>query len=222
MLATLPLSPCLEPRHAAMLDTVATHLLVTHATRRSRLPEAVPSSDLRIVRSTPTADPAARRMDPAAYTHAVKAHSDALLRFVAKHLRDRDEAKDIVQESFLRLWTRLDAVTVTGARSYLFSTAHRLIVDRTRRRKYLDRYEDRHEAVLTVQQPKAGLRGALDAALARLSERQRALVLLRDRDGHSYADIATLTGLDVDRVKVYLFRARQAMRSQLGGLEQWV
>lgn len=166
--------------------------------------------------------PAEAVLDAAAYERLVAAHWTPLLRYVAKHLRDHDEAKDIVQESFLRLWTRLDRVSETGARSYLFSTAHNLVVDRARRRKHVARYEDRHEDILTVQQPKAGLQGALESALDRLSERQRALVLLRDRDGHSYDDIAARTGLDVDRVKVYLFRARRAMRDRLGPLALWV
>ena len=176
---------------------------------------------MRIVAAVPER-PATPALDQAAYERLVAAHWAPLLRYVAKHLRDRDEAKDIVQESYLRLWTRLDRVAEAGARSYLFSTAHHLIVDRTRRRKYVDRFEDRHEAVLTVRQPRAGLQAGLDGALAPLSERQRTLVLLRDRDGHSYEEIATLTGLDVDRVKVYLFRARTAVRARLGALERWL
>jgi RNA polymerase sigma factor (sigma-70 family) len=161
-------------------------------------------------------------MDVEAYSRSVKDHSDGLFRYVVKHLRDRDEAKDIVQECFLRLWMRLDQVAVTGARSYLFTTAHHLVVDRTRRRKRVDRYDAGHEHVHTTQQPKAGLGDAIDRALAHLTPLQRSLILLRDREGHSYQDVATITGLDMTQVKVYLFRARKAMQAQLGSLEQWV
>jgi len=161
-------------------------------------------------------------MDIQAYNRVVDDHSDALYRYVVKHLRDRDEAKDIVQESFLRLWMRLDQVTVTGARSYLFTMAHNLVVDRTRRRKHVTRYEPVHDQVLTAQQPKAGLGDAIDRALAQLTPLQRSLILLRDLEGHSYNQIVSITGLDMTQVKVYLFRARKAMQAQLGTLEQWV
>jgi RNA polymerase sigma-70 factor (ECF subfamily) len=161
-------------------------------------------------------------MDIDAYNQVVTDHADALYRFVVKHLGDRDEAKDLVQESFLRLWMRLDKVAVSGARSYLFTTAHHLVVDRTRRRKRTDRYGAGHEQLLTTQQPKAGLAEAIDRALARLTPLQRSLIVLRDREGHSYQDVATITGLEMTQVKVYLFRARKAMQAQLGSLEQWV
>lgn len=157
-------------------------------------------------------------MDADGYNQAVATHSDALYRYVVKRLRDRDEAKDIVQESFLRLWMRLDRVAASGARSYLFATAHNLIVDRYRRRKDLTRYETWHDDAMTTHQPEAGLKERIDGALAKLSPLQRSLILLRDREGHTYNDIASITGLDMVNVKVYLFRARKAMQSHLGDL----
>lgn len=155
-------------------------------------------------------------MDVDAYDRCVDDHADALYRFAVKHQGDRDEAKDIVQESFLRLWQRLDQVDPARARAYLFSTAHHLIVDRSRRRKHVARFEDRHANVLTTQQPKIGVKDIIDEALATLTPIQRSLVLLRDRDGHTYQDIAAITGLDMTRVKVYLFRARRAMQAYIG------
>jgi RNA polymerase sigma-70 factor (ECF subfamily) len=152
------------------------------------------------------------------YNRCVEEHSDALHRFVLKQLRDRDEAKDIVQESFLRLWMKLDQVQFTKARSYLFTTARNLIVDRSRRRKYVARYHGRHEDMLVTHQPKAGVKEVVDRALATLTPVQRSLVVLRDMEGHSYEDIVTLTGLEMTKVKVYLFRARKAMREYIGDL----
>lgn len=157
-------------------------------------------------------------MDTNDYNQVVATYSDALYRYVVKHVRDRDEAKDIVQESFLRLWMRLDRVAASGARSYLFTTAHNLIVDRSRRRKNLTRYDAWHEDVQTTQQPKAGLKDVIDAALVKLTPIQRRLILLRDLEGHTYEAITEITGLDMTKVKVYLFRARKAMQSHLGEL----
>lgn len=155
-------------------------------------------------------------MDITAYNRCVDQHSDVVFRFAQKHLRDRDNAKDIVQESFLRLWLKLGSVEEDKSRSYLFTTAHNLIVDRTRRRKYVTRYEDDHADILITHQPGAGVKDVLDRALDTLTPTQRTLVLLRDLEGHSYQDIASITGLDLTKVKVYLFRARKAMRARIG------
>lgn len=203
----------------------APHLRVTHSGVRTGGAERTKPSCMAVVTATSAeghgpSTPAV--MDIQAYNRAVDDHSDALYRYVVKQLRDRDEAKDIVQECFLRLWMRLDQVTVTGARSYLFTMAHNLVVDRTRRRKHVARYEPVHDQVLTAQQPKAGLGDAIDRALAQLTPLQRTLILLRDLEGHSYNQIVSITGLDMTQVKVYLFRARKAMQAQLGTLEQWV
>ena len=155
-------------------------------------------------------------MDLTAYNRCVDAHSDALFRFALKHLRDRDNAKDIVQDSFLRLWLKLDTVDENKCRSYLFTTAHNLIVDRSRRRKYVTRYANGHENILVTYQPKPCLKYELDRLLNTLPPIQRSLVLLRDLEGFAYQEIADMTGLDMTQVKVYLFRARKALQGLIG------
>ena len=45
-------------------------------------------------------------MTVAEYNTAVDAHADGIYRFALKHLRDTDRAKDVVQESFARLWMK--------------------------------------------------------------------------------------------------------------------
>ena len=155
-------------------------------------------------------------MDLDAYNRCVDTHSDALFRFALKHLCDRDNAKDIVQDSFLRLWLKLDTVDENKCRGYLFTTAHNLIVDRSRRRKYVTPYADGHENILVTHQPKHGLKDELDRLLDTLPPVQRSLVLLRDLEGYAYQEIADMTGLDMTKVKVYLFRARKALQERIG------
>ncbi|MCC6838553.1 MAG: RNA polymerase sigma factor [Flavobacteriales bacterium] len=183
----------------------------------------VPAAPVDVVEPAPTV--CGQRdagMDVAAYNRVVDACSDMLYRHLLRDLRDRDAAKDLVQESFLRLWMKLDRVPESAARSYLFTTAHNLVVDRVRRSKRSARFEDRHEQMLTTLQPKAGLKELIDAAQAKLSPLHRTLFQLRDQEGYSYQEIAANTGMDITRVKVYLFRARKAMQGHLGPLEQLV
>ena len=62
-------------------------------------------------------------------------------------------------------------------------------------------------------------RAGLERALARLSETQRSLVLLKDYEGYSYEEIGTITGLNESQVKVYLHRARLQLKNYLVSIE---
>lgn len=153
------------------------------------------------------------------YNTAVDQHADGIFRFAVKHLRDTDTAKDVVQESFARLWQRLDDVDGGKAKSYLFTTAHHLLVDTTRRETRSTRMEERHEDLRWGTQSQPDLKEVLDTALATLPEVQRSVVLLRDLEGYSYEEIAELTQLNPTQVKVYIYRGRTALKEYIGSLE---
>ncbi|MBZ0242400.1 MAG: RNA polymerase sigma factor, partial [Bacteroidales bacterium] len=63
------------------------------------------------------------------------------------------------------------------------------------------------------------LKEILDEALKTLSEIQRSVVLLRDYEGYSYAEIGEITGLKEAQVKVYIFRARVHLKKYLQSIE---
>lgn len=154
-------------------------------------------------------------MDSNDYNQTVDLHSDALFRFILRQVRDRDEAKDLVQDAFLRLWMNVDRVDASKARSYLFTTARNLVVDRVRRRKFVVRHESWHDDIRACVQPQAGVQEVLDKAIGTLPVNQRRLLQLRTIEGHSYKELATRTGMDMTRVKVYLCRARKAMQTYI-------
>ncbi|MGB6047017.1 MAG: RNA polymerase sigma factor [Flavobacteriales bacterium] len=153
------------------------------------------------------------------YNSAVDQHADGIYRFAVKHLRDTDRAKDVVQESFARLWQKVDDVEGTKAKSYLFTTAHHLLVDEARKDVRKTRMEDRHADLRWTGQSQPDLKEVLDAALATLPEIQRSVVLLRDLEGYSYEEIAELTQLNTSQVKVYIYRGRTSLKHYIGSLE---
>jgi RNA polymerase sigma-70 factor (ECF subfamily) len=63
------------------------------------------------------------------------------------------------------------------------------------------------------------LKQTIDNALAKLSEIQRNVLLLRDYEGYNYEQIGEITGLSESQVKVYIYRARIAMKDYLVSLE---
>ena len=158
-------------------------------------------------------------MTLADYNHAVDAHADGIYRFAVKHLRDQDLAKDVVQESFARLWTKIDQVEATKAKSYLFTTAHHVMVDEVRKGSRSTRMEEHHDNLRSVNQDTPDLKEVLDAALATLPAIQRSVVLLRDLEGYTYEEIAELTDLNLPQVKVYIYRGRTALKDYIGQLD---
>ena len=158
-------------------------------------------------------------MTLAEYNAAVDTHADGIYRFAWKHLRDRDGAKDIVQESFARLWVKVEDVDAAKVKSYLFTTAHHLIVDDVRKSARSTTLEDHHEPLRWTAQSPPDLQKVLEEGLARLPEVQRSVVLLRDLEGYSYEEVAELTGLNLTQVKVYIYRGRTALKEYIGKME---
>lgn len=154
------------------------------------------------------------------YNTCVDLHSDGVYRFAVKHLRDTDTAKDVVQESFARMWQKVEDIEATKAKSYLFTTAHHLIVDTVKRGQRNPRIEEHHEDLqFTSEGGQPDLKRIIDAGLATLPEVQRSVILLRDLEGYSYEEIAELTGLNLTQVKVYIYRGRTALKEYIGKLE---
>jgi len=158
-------------------------------------------------------------MTIADYNAAVDAHSDGIYRFAVKHLRDTDTAKDVVQESFARLWMKVDQVDAAKVKSYLFTTAHHAIVDEVRKGVRSTRLEDSHDRMQYTEQDQPDLKEVLDAGLATLPAIQRSVVLLRDLEGYSYEEIAELVNINLAQVKVYIYRGRTALKEYIGHLE---
>lgn len=158
-------------------------------------------------------------MEIAEYNQAVDRYADGIFRFAVKHLRDTEQAKDVVQESFARLWQRVEEVDGAKARSYLFTTAHHLMVDTVRVAAKSTPIETRHERLAGSSLPQPDLKEVIDAALAELPPIQRSVVLLRDLEGYSYEEIAETTGLNLPQVKVYIYRGRTALKNFIGSLE---
>ena len=72
------------------------------------------------------------------YNKCVDVYSDGVYRFVLHNIRDEDKAKDIVQDSFIKMWEKASDINFLKARSYLFTTAYHKMIDTIRREKKND------------------------------------------------------------------------------------
>ena len=170
--------------------------------------------------------------DESAFRTLIERHQDAVVGTVAKMLGSPNDAEDIAQQVFLRVWQhakqyRPDAKFTT----YLFTITRNLVFNETRRRSRKkeiplvtgDASGSHHEpGDAPHRQPdatllEAELRKAVDKAIASLPETQRLAVILRRYDELSYEEIAEVLDLSVSAVKSQLFRARNSLREALSG-----
>jgi RNA polymerase sigma-70 factor (ECF subfamily) len=152
------------------------------------------------------------------YNEAVDQYSDNIFRFALKHLRNEMTANDIVQETFTKVWIKKDEINYEKVKSYLFTTAYHCIVDWAKKEK---RSGDMEKAgdVQGYNSESVDLKEILESALDRLPEIQKTVVLLRDYEGYNYAEIAEISGLSEAQVKVYIFRARKALKTYIKRLD---
>lgn len=153
------------------------------------------------------------------YNISVDQFSDNIFRFALKHLRNEMSAKDIVQETFTKVWIKHNDISFEKVKSYLFTTAYHLIVDWVKKEKRNGDFETISSEENSVSQDHFDLKTIIDEALLKLPEIQKTVVLLRDYEGYNYTEIAEITALSESQVKVYIFRARKTLQSYLKDLE---
>jgi RNA polymerase sigma-70 factor (ECF subfamily) len=153
------------------------------------------------------------------YNECVREFADRLFRFALKNVGDSDLAQDFVQDAFERLWLRVDTVDYQRVKSYLFRTIVNLQIDRSRRQKL----QNQHLSGLSdaIEQPRVAhdVQKLIDEGVEKLSEIQRMVLTLRDYEGYTYQEIAEMTNISVDQVKVYIFRARGFLKQYIGKME---
>jgi RNA polymerase sigma-70 factor, ECF subfamily len=152
------------------------------------------------------------------FSQWTNAYQDQVWSLARYLLADREEAEDVTQEAFLRLWQQREAMVETRVRPWLLRVVRNLCLDRLRRsgRECPAREADAPLAPGPLEGlQRARLGGVLQAAVAGLAEPFRSLIVLRDIQQLSYAEVAGVTGLSLPQVKTYLHRARRQLRDVL-------
>lgn len=186
-------------------------------------------SDLGVREATLVQRCAAR--DEAACAELVSEHQRMVVQLATNLLGDRDEALDLSQEVFLRVFRTIQRFR---GQSSLRTWIYRIAVNQARNRHRFWRRRHRNDQVSLdahialhgefpsvlglrpdrlFEQKELGAR--LQEALDRLPFDQRTVIVLREIDGLSYDDIAYSLGVAIGTVKSRLTRARQALREDL-------
>lgn len=167
--------------------------------------------------------------DKLAFERLVRPHFERLYRLAWRLTGRKAEAEDLFQELLLKAYGKLDDLTrIDEPGSWLCRIMYNLFIDERRRFA-----RQRMHTVEEGQMPGDGLEGIpgsddpvrnterqekmqqLEAALSRLSDEHRLVVLLHDTEGYKINEIHELTGIPVGTVKSRLHRARSRLREIL-------
>ena len=158
-------------------------------------------------------------MNAKEFNTAVELYADSIFRFVVKHVRNKALAEDVVQETFAKVWEKHNDIQAEKAKSYLFTTAYHTFIDVLKKEKRYGDFDDSKPAKTDENAHNFDIQRVLENALEQLPEIQKSVILLRDYEGYSYEEIAEITALNESQVKVYIFRARQTLKTYIKHIE---
>jgi len=149
------------------------------------------------------------------YNDCVDNFADGVYRFIVKNIRHTEDAQDIVQSAFEKLWVNREQVLPEKAKSYLFTVAYHQMIDHIRKSNKMPLSEDTAIPQQQIVQQDAELKKILMRAINELNPIQKSLFLLKDYEGYSYQEIGEIMHLSESQVKVYLHRARLILKTKL-------
>ncbi|MCG3198639.1 MAG: ECF RNA polymerase sigma factor SigW [bacterium] len=164
----------------------------------------------------------------ARFRQALEEHRHQVYTLACYHLGSEEEAEDVTQEVFVRLWGNWREVGARpSCRPWLLRVARNLCLDHHRHRQrghalfaqledpaVLEQAPEREPGPDQVLES-AELRGQLEEAIRQLEDPFRAVVILREIEELSYTEIAEALEMSMDQVKVTLHRARKRLREML-------
>jgi RNA polymerase sigma factor (sigma-70 family) len=159
-------------------------------------------------------------MTASEFNECVDLYADGLFRFILKNVKDEERARDVVQDTFEKVWQRVHEIRADKAKSYLFTAAYHTMIDEIRKNKHTLTLETEHDSVFHHNNQYNDLKKVLQLGLQKLNPVQRSVVLLRDYEGYSYEEIGEITGLSSAQVKVYIFRARVFLKEYIGSMDK--
>ncbi|HYF66583.1 MAG TPA: sigma-70 family RNA polymerase sigma factor [Ohtaekwangia sp.] len=162
-------------------------------------------------------------MNIEAFQNRVLPVKNKLFRFALRFLNNEEEAKDVVQEVFIRVWNGREQMNeVQNWEAWCMRITKNLSLDRIRSmtRKQTQSIEDtfdvKNESLTPHESTEADeSMQRINQLISGLPEKQRQIIHLRDVEGYSYNEICDILQLDMNQVKVNLFRARNAVREKL-------
>jgi RNA polymerase sigma-70 factor (ECF subfamily) len=166
-----------------------------------------------------------------AFEKLVELHQRAVIGTVARMLNNVEDAHDVAQQVFVRVWRSAPRYEPSAKfTTWLFTIMRNLVFNEMRRRgrkrevSMDERQQEHHVEPATPARThpdtvvaQSELEGAIDRAIQSLPEKQRLAVLLRRDVDMPYEEICEVLGMSLSAVKSLLFRARNDLKERLKG-----
>lgn len=159
-------------------------------------------------------------MNEKEFTHYYDTLSDALFRHCYFRIYDREQAKDITQETFIKTWQYISKGNkVKNLKAFLYRTLNNLIVDETRKKKHFSLDEMREETGFEPSEDKTQLlQQSIDiknilGLLEKLEQPYRNVFIMRYVDNLKPKEIANLMGESQNVISVRIHRALEKFRN---------
>ena len=159
--------------------------------------------------------------DMVSYNTLVNRYKDRLFNVLNRMLSSEDEAQDLLQDTFLRVWQHKMSYDFRFAFStWIYTIALNLARNELRRRKKIKFFDifdfvEKLPAKEEKVENNSALKNLLDTEIKRLPEKYKTAFLLRDVDNLSYEEIAQVLSVPLGTVKSRVNRARAILRNRL-------
>ena len=166
-------------------------------------------------------------MSPEEFNIKVLPLKHRLYRFALRMLGKEEEAKDSVQEVFVKLWTNRDNISKYKSVEALAMTVTRnYCLDRIKSKQFRTMSLDRHPVEIRGNSPDDRIEvtdtiGKIHQIIATLPEQQKMIIQLRDVEGLEFEEIAAIMEININAVRVNLSRARKKVRDTLVKLQNY-
>ena len=133
------------------------------------------------------------------------------------------QAEDIVQDAFIKLWKNCAKVIFTKAKSYLYTVANNMFLNEVAHQKVILKYKKQMPSSISNETPEFVLRQKefqekLQRTIAKLPDGQREVFLLNRIDKKTYVEIAEIIGLSVKAVEKRMHKALILLRKEIGNI----
>ncbi|MTI19555.1 RNA polymerase sigma factor [Fulvivirga sp. RKSG066] len=149
---------------------------------------------------------------------------DKLYRFAFRFLKDEEEARDIVQEVLIKVWNKREQMyQLENMEAWCMRITRNMALDRLKSKQYKNTDSIKEGFDVSSGEDVTPYRSVesndtmtnIARIISTLPEKQRQIIQLRDVEGYSYKEIVDILDIDMNQVKVNLFRARKAIKENL-------
>lgn len=166
----------------------------------------------------------------------LREHSDGIHRLALALLRNRHDAEDATQEVLVKLWQKLPRFSLLNQRAWVYRITRNHCLDKLRSRnsglngrltELTELPESEYATGQSTQRPgesvdQATVERSIQSALQQLPEQLRSVFLLYEINQLPHREIATVLGIPTGSSKVYLHRARNALKTILNRNDPWI